>query len=410
MIKEFHTIEEALQELREGRIIIVADDEDRENEGDFILLAEKATPEHINFMAKYGRGLICVGMTSERLQELDIHPMVPVNTALMGTQFTVSVDSRQGISTGISAADRAKTIRDLIDRASRPADFAKPGHIFPIAAAKGGVLKRAGHTEAAVDLARLAGAQLGGVLCEILNDDGTMARIPQLIELSQRFDLKLITVRDLIAYRRRTEVFVESVASADFPTKYGHFKLRVFFSKLEQKEHLAICKGEWKPDEPVLVRVHSECITGDLFGSLRCDCGDQLVQALRIIEREGQGVVLYMRQEGRGIGLSNKIKAYHLQDEGRDTVEANEELGFDADLRDYGIGAQILAELGIHKLRLMTNNPRKIVGLEGYGLKVVERFPIEIVPNAVNAHYLKTKRDKLGHMILQAETCELQDS
>lgn len=407
MVREFHTIEEALNDLRDGRIVIVADDEDRENEGDFICNADKVTAEHINFMAKYGRGLICVGMTAERLQELEIHPMVSMNTALMGTQFTVSVDARQGISTGISAADRAKTIRDLVDPASKPSDFAKPGHIFPIAAAKGGVLQRAGHTEAAVDLAALSGSTPCGVLCEILNDDGTMARVPQLIRLSKEFGMKLITVRDLIAYRRRTERFIECVASADFPTRYGHFQLRVFSSRLDQKEHLAICKGNWHPNEPVLVRVHSECITGDLFGSLRCDCGDQLAQALKTIEREGQGVVLYMRQEGRGIGLANKIKAYHLQDQGKDTVEANEALGFEADLRDYGVGAQILAELGIRKLRLMTNNPRKIVGLEGYGLEVVERLPIEIHPNQVNEHYLKTKRDKLGHLILQNETCDI---
>ncbi len=400
----FNTVDEAVQELQKGHIIIVVDDEDRENEGDFIMLAEMATPEKINFIAQQGRGLICVAMPNERLNELELYQMVQQNTASMGTKFTVSVDARHGISTGISAFDRAKTINDLANPDSRPEDFAKPGHIFPIAAEKGGVLKRAGHTEAVVDLARLAGAQPAGVLCEILKDDGSMARVPDLIGMAEKYGLRIITVRDLIEYRHRNEKLVHNVASADLPTKYGHFTLHIFTNEIDGKEHLAIVKGNIRTSEPVLTRVHSECITGDLFGSLRCDCGEQLAHSLQAIEREGQGVVLYMRQEGRGIGLSNKIRAYHLQDHGKDTVEANEELGFAADLRDYGLGAQMLSDLGVQKLRLLTNNPKKIVGLKGYGLEVVARQPIEIAPNAINEQYLMTKRDKMGHLILQDVT------
>jgi len=411
MKSSFNTIDEAVQELRNGNIIIVVDDEDRENEGDFIMLAEQATPEKINFITQQGRGLICVAMPNERLNELELHQMVQPNTASMGTKFTVSVDARYGIATGISAFDRAKTINDLARPDSRPGDFAKPGHIFPIAAEKGGVLKRAGHTEAVVDLARLSGAQPAGVLCEILNEDGSMARVPDLIEMAQKYNLRIITVRDLIEYRHKNEKLVHNVASADLPTKYGHFTLHIFTNEVDGKEHLAIVKGDVQTSEPVLTRVHSECITGDLFGSLRCDCGDQLSHALQAIEREGRGVVLYMRQEGRGIGLSNKIRAYHLQDSGKDTVEANEELGFAADLRDYGLGAQMLSELGVQKLKLLTNNPKKIVGLKGYGLEVAARQPIEIAPNEINEHYLLTKRDKMGHLILQdvTSTCMMRN-
>ncbi len=402
----FNTIEEAIEELQAGNIVIVADDEDRENEGDFIMLAEKATAEKINFMAKYGRGLICVPMTVERLEELNIQPMVSRNTALLGTAFTVSVDARHGVTTGISAADRARTIQALVSADAKPQDFAMPGHVFPIAAAPGGVLQRAGHTEAVVDLARLAGAYPAGVLCEIMDEDGNMARVPALKEMAKKFNLKFITVRDLIEYRRRNETLVKRIAVADFPTKWGHFKLNLYKSRLDDHHHLAIVKGDVNTEEPVLVRVHSQCLTGDIFGSLRCDCGDQLQYALQAIEKEGRGVVLYMRQEGRGIGLAAKIQAYVLQDQGKDTVEANEALGYKADLRDYGIGAQILSELGVRNIRLLTNNPKKIVGLEGYGLKVVERVPIEIKPNKVNAHYLVTKRDKLGHLILLDEENE----
>lgn len=399
-MSKFNSIEEAITDYRSGKILIVVDDEDRENEGDFIMAAAKATADAINFMAKFGRGLICVPMTGERLEALELFPMVQRNTAHHGTQFTVSVDAIKNTTTGISAHDRAQTIRALIDPATRPQDLARPGHIFPIKAERGGVLTRAGHTEAAVDLARLADLYPAGVLCEIMADDGSMARVPQLMKLAQKLDLKIITIRDLIEYRRRTEKLVHRKATTRFPTKYGQFVLHLYESTVDEHHHLAIVKGDVQDGTPVIVRVHSQCLTGDIFGSLRCDCGEQLAKALTIIEQAGRGVLLYMRQEGRGIGLANKILAYQLQDNGRDTVEANEELGFKPDLRDYGIGAQILADLGIKKIRLLTNNPKKIVGLQGYDLEIVERIPIEITPNEVNAHYLETKRDKLGHLIL----------
>ncbi len=403
---KFNTIEEAIEDYREGKILIVCDDEDRENEGDLIMSAIKVTPEKINFMAKYGRGLVCVPMTQERLNELDLQPMVQRNTAIHGTQFTVSVDAAKNIGTGISAYDRAQTIKVLVDPDARPADLARPGHIFPLRAEKGGVLSRAGHTEAVVDMARLAGLYPAGVLCEIMDDDGNMARVPQLMKIAQKHQLTIATVRDLIEYRRRTEKLVRRIATTKFPTKFGTFILHLYESSIDEHHHLAVVKGDLRTGEPVIVRVHSQCLTGDIFGSLRCDCGDQLGKAMEIIEKEGRGALLYMRQEGRGIGLSNKILAYQLQDNGRDTVEANEELGFKPDLRDYGIGAQILSDLGIKKIRLLTNNPKKIVGLKGYDLEIVERLPLEICPNEVNAHYLETKRDKLGHLILNGGTEE----
>lgn len=395
------SVEQAIEEYKNGKILIVVDDEDRENEGDFVIAAEFATPDVINFMAKYGRGLICIGMTGDSLDRLNLHPMVADNTSKLNTSFTVSVDAKKNTTTGISAHDRAETIRVLIDQNSSADDLAKPGHIFPLRAVEGGVLCRAGHTEAVVDMARLSNLQPAGILCEILDDDGTMARMPKLAEIAEQFDLNIVTIRDLIHYRSVHDKLVKRVVSTHFPTKYGEFLLHLYESDIDEHHHLALVKGKINPEEPVLVRVHSECLTGDVLGSMRCDCGEQLHKALQRINEEGKGIFLYMRQEGRGIGLGNKIRAYQLQDEGKDTVEANEELGFPADLRDYGIGAQILVDLGVKKLCLLTNNPKKIVGLKGYGLEVVKRVPVEISPNPVNAKYLITKRDKLGHLILK---------
>lgn len=395
----FNTIPEAIEDISRGKIVIVVDDEDRENEGDFIMAAEKVTPQAINFLAKHGRGLVCVAMTGERLDELDLHPMVTDNTAKMGTPFTVSVDAKHNTTTGISAFDRAKTVKVLIDERTKPEDLARPGHIFPLRAMEGGVLRRAGHTESSVDLARLAGLYPSGVLCEIMDDDGTMARVSRLKEIAQQHGLKMVTVKDLIEYRRRTEVLVKRIATTELPSRYGIFKLHLYESTITNEHHLALVKGEVDGEENVLVRVHSQCLTGDVFRSRRCDCGAQLEYALRKIEEGSKGVFLYMRQEGRGIGLVNKMLAYELQDCGRDTVEANEELGLPPDLRDYGIGAQILVDLGLSTIRIMTNNPRKVVGLEGYGLKITERVPIEVFPNELNFGYLQAKRDKLGHLL-----------
>jgi 3,4-dihydroxy 2-butanone 4-phosphate synthase/GTP cyclohydrolase II len=396
---KFNTIPEAIEDIRQGRLVIVVDDEDRENEGDMIMAAEKVTPEAINFIVTHARGLVCVSLTEERISSLRLRPMVEKNTAPLGTRFTVSVDLLEGTTTGISAFDRAATIRALVAEKTRAEDLARPGHVFPLQAVEGGVLRRAGHTEAAVDLARLAGLKPAGVLCEVMDDDGSMARVPRLAEVARRFGLKLITIRDLIAYRRHHEKLVERVTTVDFPSEYGTFVLHLYKSDVDNNHHLAIVKGEVDGKKDVLVRVHSSCLTGDVFGSCRCDCGQQLAAALRRIEKEGRGVVLYMRQEGRGIGLANKIKAYHLQDNGRDTVEANEELGFKADLRDYGVGAQILVDLGLSSIQLMTNNPKKVVGLQGYGLKIVDRVPLEVGICEHNHFYLETKRDKLGHLL-----------
>lgn len=394
------TIESAIEDIKAGKLVIVVDDEDRENEGDFIVAASKATPEVINFMSKHGRGLICVPLLEERCDDLGLELMVNNNTALHETAFTVSVDLLgHGCTTGISAHDRSKTIMALIDPATRPEDLGRPGHIFPLRAKKGGVLRRAGHTEATIDLARLAGLEPAGVLVEILNEDGTMARLPQLKELAEKFDFKLITIKDLIEYRLKKDSLIEEIVRVDMPTRYGHFKLIAFQEKNTSNEHLALIKGEWKTGDPILVRVHSSCFTGDILNSMRCDCGEQLHAAMKMVEEEGQGAILYMNQEGRGIGLLNKLKAYRLQEEGMDTVEANLHLGFQMDQRDYGVGAQILRYLGITKLRLISNNPKKRVGMISYGLEVVENVPLIVNPNPHNERYLRTKRDKLGHKL-----------
>ncbi len=398
-MRGFDSIEEAIEEIAKGRMVIVVDDEDRENEGDFIMAAEKVTAEDINFMAKYGRGLICVPVIGSRLDELHLGDMVSDNTAKHGTPFTVSIDGKHVTSTGSSAHDRAETIKLLVDPDAAPDDFARPGHVFPLRAMDGGVLRRAGHTEAAVDLARLAGFFPAGILCEIMDEDGTMARVPRLMELADRYDMKIITIADLIQYRYAREKLVKMVVKTSLPSRFGDFDLYLYESVLTGDHHIALVKGDLDAMEEPLVRVHSQCLTGDIFGSKRCDCGEQLAKALETIEEEGEGVFLYMRQEGRGIGLASKILAYALQDRGRDTVEANEELGFAADPRDYGIGAQILADLGLSRIRLLTNNPRKIVGLEAFGLEVVERVPIEVEPNPKNVKYLSTKRAKLGHLL-----------
>lgn len=396
----FDSIEAALQELRAGKLVIVVDDEDRENEGDFITASRNVTPEVINFMSKEGRGLICCALTEERCAELQLDLMVGENTALYQTPFTVSVDYKgKGVTTGISAYDRSTTIRALIDPALRPEELARPGHVFPLKARQGGVLRRAGHTEAAVDLARLAGFEPSGVLVEILNEDGSMARLPQLQQVARRFGLKIISIKDLIAYRLARESLIQKEVEVDMPTHFGHFRLHAYSQKDSDFVHLALVKGSWQPDEAVLVRVHSCCLTGDVFGSLRCDCGGQLHDALTMVEQEGRGVVLYMNQEGRGIGLLNKLKAYQLQEQGQDTVEANVSLGFRMDERDYGIGAQILRDLGVHQIRLLTNNPKKRAGLKGYGLEIVEAVPLRSHANPHNEAYLRTKRDKMGHLI-----------
>ena len=395
----FATVEEALEDLREGRMIIIVDDEDRENEGDLAVAAEKITADHINFMARHGRGLICMPMTEERLEELQIPLMVEKNTSPYGTAFCVSVEARRGVTTGISAADRARTVRVAIDPGAKPSDLTRPGHIFPLRAARGGVLKRAGQTEAIVDLASLAGLRPAGVICEVMNDDGTMSRVPQLADFARRHSLRMVSVASLIRHRMRTERLIRRIAAPKLPTSYGDFRLIAYESVLEEKTHLALVLGDLHMDEPTLVRVHSECFTGDVLGSLRCDCGPQLHRAMELISAAGRGVLVYLRQEGRGIGLENKLRAYELQDAGEDTVAANESLGFKADQRDYGIGAQILCDLGVNQIRLMTNNPKKFIGLRGYGIEIVDRVPLEIPSSGQTLDYLRTKKEKLGHFL-----------